>query len=262
MKNNVVVMCDDIGPMRIQKFIASLGIASRREVERWVREKRVVVNGEIAQAGHSVCETDLIRVDGNLIKGSEPPKVYWLFNKPDQTITSRSDELGRTTIFDLPSFKDLTFRVNPVGRLDYRTEGLLLLTNDGQLSNSLCHPSSGVHRHYQVWSDQKLTARQLQEMRAGISLSDGLAKCKIAFIQGVNLGRSKGAVYHITVFEGRNRLVRRMFEHFDLKVVRLIRVGFGDLWISESLAPGSYRQLSRGEISKLKSAVTFPHPRG
>lgn len=146
--------------------------------------------------------------------------------------------------------------MSPVGRLDFRTEGLLLLTNDGELSYKLCRPEYHVPREYQVLLDARLTKEQEQIIRKGVELEDGpVNNVKITFVHGMNMGVSTGAWYVITVHEGRNRLVRRLFEHFNRRVVRLIRVAFGDIRLPVDLPSGEYRQLTADEVTKLRQAT-------
>ncbi len=146
--------------------------------------------------------------------------------------------------------------MSPVGRLDFRTEGLLLLTNDGELSYKLCRPEYHVPREYQVLLDTRLSKEQEQIIRKGVELEDGPVKnVKITFVHGTNMGVSTGAWYVITVHEGRNRLVRRLFEHFNRRVVRLIRVAFGDIRLPVDLPSGEYRQLTAEEVTKLRQAT-------
>lgn len=194
-------------------------------------------------------------LDGKLVRSKLPPKVYWLLNKPDKILTARSDD-DKPTIYDIPMVAKAKFLVSPVGRLDFRTEGLLLLTNDGELSYKLCRPEYHVSREYQVLLDGRLTKEQEQEIRKGVTLEDGIvSNVKINFIHGANMGVSTGAWYVITVHEGRNRLVRRLFEHFNRRVVRLIRVAFGEIRLPLDLPSGEYRQLTTDEVAKLKKAT-------
>ena len=239
--------------IRLQKWLSELGVASRREAEAWIKEGRLQINNNIAALGDKVRpQLDKIYLDNKLLKKKVPPKVYWLLHKPDKFLTSRAREDGKHRIFDLPMLAKNELGVFPVGRLDYRTEGLLLMTNDGELCHRLCHPSYKVPRFYQVLTIGKLSKEQLRQIRNGLELADGKVRCDIKPAQGVNLGKSKGNWYFITVYEGRNRLVRRIFEHFQLRVNRLIRYGYGDLRLSDKLAAGSYRQLNSQEIKYLK----------
>lgn len=173
-------------------------------------------------------------------------------------MTSRPTGDGRPTIYDLPSLRKVKFLVAPVGRLDFRTEGLLLLSNDGDLVYRLTHPKFKMPRLYHVLSDKALTAEQERQLTKGIQLEDGPVKgVKIQRLGGHTQGKS-GFWYLVTVFEGRNRLVRRLFEHFDLEVKRLVRTGFGDLVLPDSLKPGEYIQLAASDIQALKKATQLP----
>ncbi len=195
-------------------------------------------------------------IDGKHVGDKTPPKVYWMLNKPDLTLTSRKGEDGMATIFELPSLKHVKFLLNPVGRLDFRTEGLLILSNDGELVHRLTHPSYKIPRTYQVLFSKRLKPEEEKAIRQGITLDDGPTQpADLQFIQSVDLGSSRGAYYLIKIREGRNRIVRRTFEHFDGRVLRLSRIAFGDLTLPETLAPGDYRQLKPSEIANLKESV-------
>jgi 23S rRNA pseudouridine2605 synthase len=245
--------------MRLQKWLSQLGIASRREAEKWISERRVVVNGKVVtELGTKINpEADTVAVDGRAVKPKLPPKVYWLLNKPDKHLTARSDELtNKKTIYDIPMVAKAKFLVNPIGRLDFRTEGLLLLTNDGELSYKLCRPEYHVPREYQVLLDSRLTKDQETEIKKGVTLDDGPVKdVRIQFVHGANMGVSTGSWYVVTVHEGRNRLVRRLFEHFGRRVVRLVRVGFGEIRLPADLPAGQYRQLTTDEVASLRRAT-------
>lgn len=179
-----------------------------------------------------------------------------MLNKPDLCLTSRAPEPGKKTIFELPALRNLSFLLFPVGRLDYRTEGLLLLSNDGELVHRLTHPSYKIPRTYQVLLQRRLLPHEESQIRHGLELEDGPVKgAEINFIQSTGLGQSRGAWYMITVHEGRNRIVRRIFEKLDVKVVRLLRYSYGELHLPEQLKPGEYRQLQSSEIAELKQAV-------
>ena len=245
--------------LRLQKYLAQLGIASRREAEEWIKDGRIKVNGKLVlELGTKFDpENDRILINGKPPSTKQPPKVYWVLHKPDKVLTTRSEAASdKRTIYDLPKIAKTKFLVSPVGRLDFRTEGLLLLTNDGEMANRLCKPEYHVPREYQVLVNDRLTKEEEREFRAGIILEDGPVKnVKITFVHGASMGTSKGCWYMVTVHEGRNRIVRRMFSHFDKKVVRLIRIGFGDIRLTPALAPGEYRQLTAAEISGLKKST-------
>lgn len=233
-----------------------MGIASRRGAEDLIRNGRVSLNGvTISSMGVKVIPgTDEIRIDGKHVREVEPPKVYWMLHKPDMCLSSHQSQGNKQTIFDLPALADIPFKVNCVGRLDYRTEGLLLLSNDGDFIHHLTHPSNKVPRVYYVLSNKKLSKDQLNLMRSGIPFADGKTlPCQILSIHGSKMGKTTGTWYQVTVYEGRNRLVRRLFEHFEAKVVKLFRHSIGDLRLDESLKPGSYRQLTSNEIRSLRN---------
>lgn len=242
--------------VRIQKWLSSIGVASRREAESWIEEGRVGVNGKtLDKQGVMVNpERDRVTLDGNLVRPNSPPRVYWLLNKPDKVISSRKDPQGRKTIFDLPKLSRHPFRFTSVGRLDYRTEGLLILSNHGELVHRLTHPSFKVPRCYEAVVSRKLAEQEIHEIRKGLSLSDGVVKgTKIKPLGNFGMGGKKLPIYSLSVLEGRNRLVRRIFEHFDVSVEKLVRTGFGDIWLDNALQPGDYRALTSKEVSKLKS---------
>lgn len=239
-----------------------MGIASRREAEKWISEGRLAVNGKIVrELGTKVnTELDSVALDGKTLKSKLPPKVYWLLHKPDKILTARSDELtGKPTIYDLPMVSKAKFLVSPVGRLDFRTEGLLLLTNDGELSYKLCRPEYHVPREYQVLLNSRLTKEEEQQIKKGVTLEDGPVKdVQIAYVHGANMGVSTGSWYMVTVHEGRNRLVRRLFEHFGKRVIRLIRIGFGEIRLPGDLPAGEYRQLTNQEVLTLRKSTEAP----
>lgn len=244
--------------VRIHKWLSQLGVASRREAEEWIKRGRITLNGQTVQelGAKLVPSLDQLALDGRAVGTKLPPRVYWLMHKPDQVMTTRQDGFGRKTIYDLSRLSNLRFLVSPVGRLDYRTEGLLILTNDGDLTHRLTHPRYKVPRHYHVLVTGRLSEHQERELQAGVLLDDGKTlPCQLRYAHGRNLGASRGSWYTITVFEGRNRLVRRLFEHFNCKVVRLIRVGFGELRLPESLKPGEYLQLNAQQVASLKRSA-------
>lgn len=240
--------------IRTQKWIADLGFCSRRKAEEWICEGRIEINGLTAKIGSKADPSiDTLTIDGKKISTQrKSPKVYWMFNKPDKTLSSHENKEGIQRIYDLPKLKKLPFRVYSVGRLDYRTDGLLLLTNDGDFAHMVTHPSFKVEKRYQVLVNGKLKAAQLAALRSGVQLSDGKARCRIQPGVGVNLGKTKGCWYSVVVTEGRNRLVRRLFEHFDLEVLRLTRYSIGPISLDEKLSPGSFRQLTNQELSLIR----------
>lgn len=226
---------------------------------------KVAINGKIVQEMGSLIdpEVDELSIDGRPVSKGAPPKVYWMLHKPDMTLTSTRSQEDKPTIFDLPSLRGLSFQVFSAGRLDYRTEGLLILSNDGQFIQHLTHPRYGVARHYYALVTNKLSDAQLAQLRKGVELEDGAVKgVEIQYAHGKKLGASRGSWYIITVHEGRNRLVRRLFEHFGLKVVRLIRYGIGELRLPEDLKPGQYLQLTPSQIRSLKALSGYEENEG
>ena len=251
--------------LRLQKLLSNLGIASRREAERWISKGRVTVNGQVAIPGTKVDPTsDVIKLDGKPLQLKPPPRVYWMLNKPEKFLTARIRQFGKKTIYDLDCLKDIEFLVAPVGRLDYLTEGLLLLSNDGEFVHRLTHPKYKMPRTYTVFIDGKLSARDELAIKRGVSLDDGkVGACDLVYAHGSKYKRSdgRGSWYFITVYEGRNRLVRRLFEHFGHKVFKLVRTRFGDLKLPDSLQSGKYIQLSSEQIKSLKQQVGLDNPK-
>jgi len=241
-------------PLRLQKWISILGIASRREAESWIEQGRFTVNGKKVQLGVKVDpNADEVRLDGEIIGGEAPKKVYYALCKPDAVITTRSDPEGRETIFTLPSVAKLEKGLFAVGRLDFHTEGLLILSNDGEMVHRLMHPKWKLPRHYYVYVQERLSPTKEARMRNGIALDDGPA-LPVA-LEYLERKKSKGAWYRIVVNEGRNRLVRRLFEASNAEVIRLIRFGFGEVRLNDDLAPGQVRPLLRAEILHLLEAT-------
>ncbi len=231
---------------RLQKLIARAGLASRRQAEEWIRQGRVTVNNRVARIGESASlPDDQIRLDGVLLKREEQ-KITVLLNKPRGYVCSLSDPQGRTLVTEL--IKEIPERLFPVGRLDYNSEGLLLLTNDGDLSHVLSHPGKEVEKTYLVKVRGQLTVTMAEQMRSGITLEDGpTLPARIDHI------RSSGSNcwFEVTLKEGRNRQVRRMCEFFGLIVVRLKRIKVGFLTL-DGVRPGSCRRLLPAEIARLK----------
>ena len=229
---------------RLQKILSGCGVASRRAAEKMIEDGRVTVNGEVATLGTKAnLENDLIAVDGKLI-AKPKKKTYIMLNKPRGFITTLKDERGRRTVLDLI---DLPVRVYPVGRLDYQSEGLLLLTNDGELTQSLTHPSHEIGKQYIVTVrgnvDEALTALRLPFVLDG--------RATIPAQASVLRETSDGGTLSITIYEGRNRQIRRMCEMSGLEVVRLKRVSIGKLEMS-GLRVGEWRELTDKEIAYLK----------
>lgn len=233
--------------IRINKFIAHAGLCSRREADKYISDGLVKVNGKtITEMGTQVKRQDVIEVDGQKLQLE--PFVYLLLNKPKNTITTTDDEKGRNTVLD--EVENATgARVYPVGRLDRNTTGLLILTNDGDLAHRLMHPSFSIRKTYEVETERILSDDELSLFKSGIPLEDGSAK-------GHNLKRFMDAprVFQLSVFEGRNRLIRRMVEHFGTEVTKLKRVEYAGLTI-KGVKMGRWRYLKQKEINNLRELV-------
>ena len=227
--------------------MAHAGVASRRKCEAFIKEGRVKVNGEIVrELGFKVGANDKIEVDGIPIYKEEP--VYFMFYKPKGVLSSASDDKGRTVVTDY--FKDVEQRVYPVGRLDYDTTGLLLLTNDGEFSNLMTHPKHHVEKKYIAKVKGVPTPRQMRQLERGIVLDGKKTSNAIAQILSVDTDKGTGIV-SLTIHEGWNHQVKRMFEAVELPVMKLKREEFGFLTL-ENLRPGDYRELRSFEVQKLR----------
>lgn len=229
---------------RLQKVLARVGLGSRRICEDLIAEERVKVNGEIAELGRRVDpDHDLVEVDGAPI-GIRPGLVHYLLNKPAGVVTTASDPQGRPTVIDLVPAEP---RVFPVGRLDMDTEGLLLLTNDGELANRIAHPSHGVEKEYLAEVVGTPSRSALRQLREGVELDDGRTAPAAATLV-------EGSLVKLTIHEGRNRQVRRMLEAVGHPVTRLIRTRIGPL-TDRRLTPGSWRELTAPELRAMEAAV-------
>jgi len=234
---------------RIQKILSKCGIASRRKAEEMILQGRVTVNGVIATIGMKAdFAKDHIKVDGKLIRRYEP-KVYILLNKPDKCITSMHDPRGRPTVKDI--LKGVKTKVFPVGRLDYNSEGLLLVTNDGELANAILHPRGMIPKTYLVKIDGVLEDKDIQKLKKGVKLEDGVAAA--ADVKKVKKTKANSWI-EITIHEGRKRQIRRMLERVGHPVLRLKRVKINGLALGR-LSAGAYRYLTPEEIKKLKKSV-------
>lgn len=238
---------------RLQKVIAQAGIASRRHAEQMILDGRVQVNGEkVVALGTKVLPADRILVDGRVINSISETFDYYILHKPTGYITSAKDPQGRRTVMDL--LLKVKQRVYPIGRLDYDTSGLLVLTNDGELAHRLMHPSFGVEKTYQVEVEGNVPSQALLRLERGIELEDGkTAPAQVRVIS--RNGQGSLQRLEITIHEGRNRQVRRMFEAIGYPVVALKRIRFGPLQLKADLSIGKYRSLTDQEVSQLRHAV-------
>ena len=233
--------------MRINKFLSSLGIASRRAIDKYVEEGRIKVNGVIASTGIDVTEQDEIYIDNKKIETNRiEEKVYFMLNKPLEVLSASSDDRGRKTVVDLIKTDK---RIFPIGRLDYMTSGLILLTNDGELFNRLVHPKSEIYKKYYIKVFGEVKKEEIEELKKGVLLEDG--KTLPAKVSGVKYDKNKTSMY-ISIREGRNRQIRRMIEKFGYKVLMLRREKIGELSLGD-LKEGKYRELTKEEIEYLYS---------
>lgn len=236
---------------RLQKVLARAGLGSRRVCDDLIAAGRVTVDGEVAALGRRVDpDQDRIELDGVPVV-TQAGLVYYLLNKPSHTITTASDPEGRPTVLELVPNEP---RVFPVGRLDWATEGLLVLTNDGELTQQLTHPSHGVEKEYLVEVDGVPTRGALRTLREGVELDDGRsAPASVRLLQS----RGDHAAIEIVIHEGRNRQVRRMCDAIGHPVRRLVRTRIGGL-ADRELAPGTWRELRPDEVRALYAASRAP----
>lgn len=235
---------------KLQKVLARAGAGSRREMEKVISSGRVTVNGKVAQLGERVAVTDTIALDGKRVRinASESKAIrVLLYNKPEGEICSRSDPEGRPTVYDrLPKLQGE--RWVSVGRLDFNTSGLLLFTTDGELANKLMHPSSSIDREYLVRIQGEVDDDMKDRLREGVLLEDGKARFT-DIVDGQGEGRNRW--FYCVVMEGRNREVRRLWESQGVKVSRLKRVRYGNIFIPSHVRVGQWIELNHKEVSEL-----------
>ena len=234
---------------RLQKILSQVGVASRRQAEKIMLEGRVSVNGKVVTelGSKADLERDHIKVDGRLLRAPKR-QIYIVLYKPNNTVTTVSDPEGRTTVMEL--LRGVKERVYPVGRLDYHSEGLLLLTNDGEMANAIMSASTHLPKTYVVKANGVLTPDQQQQFREGIPLSG-----RRTMPAGLKLIREgDNPWYEVKLYEGRNNQIRLMFKHFGRLVEKLRRVRIGPLELGP-LKPGQFRYLTQEEAQKLKRAI-------
>ncbi len=231
-------------------MLAGAGVGSRREIEQWIRAGRITINGKVATLGQKASGREKILLDGRgipALRKTRPSPRVLLYHKPSGEVCTRSDPEGRPTVFDrLPPLQGSRW-IN-VGRLDLATSGLLLLTTDGELANALMHPSRDVEREYAVRVQGTVSETTLARIREGIPLDDGIAKFDSVDPTG---GDGSNQWLRVVVSEGRNRLVRRVWEAVECRVSRLIRVRYGPVELPRSLRPGHYQLLKDNEMESL-----------
>lgn len=240
---------------KLQKVLARMGVGSRRDVEAWIEEGRVKVNGAVATLGQRVGDRDAIAVDDRLLKREkieEHVRRVLIYNKPEGEVCTRDDPEGRPTVFDrLPRLR--SGRWINVGRLDINTTGLLMFTTDGELANRLMHPSYEMDREYAVRVRGEVDEEMIERLKAGVMLEDGPAK--FSDIQEAPGGEGFNHWYHVVVMEGRNREVRRLWESQGVVVSRLKRVRFGPVFLTSELTMGRYREMGQRELDILSEEV-------
>ena len=235
---------------RLQKVISDNGYTSRRKAEELIKQGKVLVNGEVATIGMKVNTSDEIIIDGNILSKDIDSKVYFLLNKPRGVVTTASDEKGRKTVIDLIETEK---RIYPVGRLDYDTTGALLLTNDGELTNKLTHPSNNIDKVYVAKIKGIITGVDINKLKSGVKIDNyKTSKCRVKLKSYDK--KTQTSLVELTIHEGHNHQVKKMFEAVGYDVVKLTRTRFAFLDV-KSLKSGEYRQLLPHEVKKLYSLV-------
>ena len=230
-----------LNAMRVQKYLSQCGVASRRKAELLIEKKEITINGEIAKLGDSIYPGDIVKYKNKVVKLSDL-LYHIMLNKPPGYITSVKDQFGRKTVLDLiPK----NIKVYPIGRLDYNTSGLLLLTNDGNLAYKLTHPKHNIAKTYIVEITENITAKDLAKLRQGVHIDNYLTKPALA-----NIIANDPTTLQLTIKEGKNRQIRKMLQAIGHKVISLKRVAVGNLQLG-SLRQGDYRHLTQKEVSDL-----------
>jgi 23S rRNA pseudouridine2605 synthase len=231
---------------RLNKHLAAMGIGSRREIDKMVDENKILINGVVANHGLKIDNNDKVKINGKEIKNIQEKKVYYMLNKPISVLSSVKDDRGRKTVVDLIECDEKIF---PIGRLDYDTSGLLLLTNDGDLFNKIVHPRAEIYKEYTLVMAGKLEKNGLFLLETGIKLEDGITlPAKIKIVEY----KDNKSIISISIREGRNRQIRRMFRAIDCTILSLKRIKIGKLSIGD-LNDGEYRKLTDDEVKYLYS---------
>jgi len=245
---------------KLQKVLARAGFGSRRELESWIAQGRISINGKVATLGDRVSEKDIIRVDGNVVpreKVAGGRRRVLMYHKPVGEVTTRSDPEGRPTVFDhLPNLRN--GRWVAVGRLDINTAGLLLFTSDGELAHRLMHPSRQVEREYAVRVMGEVPPEMIKRLQEGVELEDGKAHFDSIVDAG---GEGANHWYHVTLLEGRNREVRRLWESQGVMVSRLIRVRYGPVTLPRWLRDGKFEDVPEHQLQALLELVEMAEPK-
>ncbi len=246
-------------PGRIHKVLATGGVGSRRQIERWIEEGRIQVDGKKATLGQLITGREKVKLDGRLLSlsGSVAPVRLIAYNKPAGEVTTRDDPQGRPTVFDhLPRLRGA--RWISVGRLDLNTSGLLIFTTDGELANALMHPSGEFVREYSSRILGTPTEEDIEKLTSGVELDDGPARFESVVFGG---GGGRNRWYTVTLKEGRNREVRRLWEAVGLRVSRLVRTAYGPVVLGRGLKQGRFRDLGFDEAKSLYTAAGLKLPR-
>jgi len=242
--------------LRLQKYLADMGLMSRRAAEKEILRGAVLVNGERAELGMKVDpDTDEIEYNGRAVKPGFKRFIYIMLNKPRGYVTTASDEKGRPTVVDLCS--DVGARIYPVGRLDMDSDGLLLLTNDGDLANKLTHPKHEIPKIYHVEVDGKVDRAKIKELSSAMVIDDYEIQPVHTEVHSMKSDARKGdiTVLRMELYEGRNRQIRKMCEKCELNVRRLTRVAIGDIKL-QSLKSGTWRHLTKTQVDYLKNKAS------
>ena len=235
---------------RLQKVISDNGYTSRRKAEELIKEGKVLVNGEVATIGMKVSTNDEIMIDGNLLTKDLDSKVYYLLNKPRGIVCTSSDEKGRKTVIDLI---ETDKRIYPVGRLDYDTTGVLLLTNDGELTNKLIHPKNNIDKVYLAKIKGIINGVDINKLKDGVKIDNFVTSKSRVKLKSFDK-KTQTSLVELTIHEGHNHQVKKMFESIGYDVIKLTRTRFAFLDV-KSLKSGEYRKLLPHEIKKLYSLV-------
>lgn len=232
--------------VRLQKYLAEAGVASRRKCEELIAQGKIEVNGQIVTVpGTKINGSEIIKVDGREIR-QEQRKVYVLLNKPAGYISTAKDQFSRKTVLDLVS--TVKERIYPVGRLDYDTSGLIMLTNDGELANQLTHPKHEMQKVYRVMIEGTMSEEEMATIKTGVTIED--YKTAPANVKIIDTSK-KDSIIELSIHEGKNRQIRKMFDALGHTVLRLKRIAIGPLTI-EGLEEGKWRYLSKKEIEVMK----------
>ena len=240
---------------RLHKVLARMGVGSRREIERWIQQGLVKIDGVPARVGQTIEGVSQVEIHGDLITIKQEIDTQFLqYHKPDDEICSRKDPEGRKSVYDhLPKLTE--GRWIAIGRLDLTTSGILLFTTNGELANSLMHPSAQVDREYMVRVHGRITPELIYRLREGVRLEDGLARFTDVQ-QRPGKGKSTNQWLQVVLQEGRNHEVKRMFESQGVQVTRLIRIRFGPIPLDDALSKGKHRLLTNKEVKQLKALAT------